>query len=450
MTDAAQVVERWLRLHQAQPALLPGGAAVIAAVSGGLDSAVLLHLLRYHPPSPDLRLHVAHFDHRMRPGSGEDAGWLRGLCLAYAVPYHGAAASTPPRSETAARRLRYSFLRRVAGEVGADRVATAHHSGDQAETVLFRAIRGTGIDGLAGIPARRGRLVRPLLGFTRAELVGYARSARLGWRDDPTNLDTRVARNRIRREVLPLLESIRPGAAASLARLARLASADRGAWRWVLERLAAEAMIEESDGAVVLARSVLLAYHPTVAARLLRTLLCRHGSRPDEAGTRAALEFIRSGGSGRGIELPGGVRVEREFDRIRIAAPPLARRPDEPLHIAAATAGSGRMRIGGRDLDISWSGHGAGTGIGTAELRFPLQLRAWQAGDRIRLGSGTKRLKRLFAEHRVPRSARTSVPVLVDAAGRVVWVAGIATAASAAPKPGEPVLFIALRDAEHD
>ena len=149
---------------------VPPGAHVLAAVSGGADSVVLLHLLRFAGDELGITVSAAHFDHAMRPGSAPDAEWVAGLCAAWGVPLVRRRADRALRSEAEAREARYAFLAGARGRVEADWIATAHHADDQAETVLFRALRGTGVAGLAGIApvdAAR-RLVRPLLPFRRA------------------------------------------------------------------------------------------------------------------------------------------------------------------------------------------------------------------------------------------------------------------------------------------
>lgn len=428
--------------------LLPAGSRVLVALSGGLDSVVLLHLLRQVAAELRLEVVAAHFDHAMRPGSEADALWVRGLCRAWGVSLHELRAEVPARSEAEARALRYAFLDEAAERAGATRIATAHHADDQAETVLFRAIRGTGLDGLVGIRRRRGRVVRPLLRFTRAELASYAEAERLSWREDPTNRDLRLARNRIRREVLPALERTRPGATRALARLAEQAAANERAWRRRVGRLLHEVVVTEEEGLIELARPVLLGYDPTERARLLRHLLRRYGSLPDRAGTRAALQFIRSADSGRAVHLPGGVRLEREYDRIRVRRASVAAEPDQPLIIASPGAGSGVAVLGGRRVGARWSTDGGATSalsIDVDAAQFPLQLRAWCAGDRVRLPHGSRKLKRLFADRRVARSERARRAVLVDRQGQVLWVEGLARAESAR---NGTVLHLELDDGE--
>src|SRR5688572_8979123 len=287
-------------LHISDAALFAGEDHLLVAVSGGLDSIVLLHLLRFQTQQ---RITVAHYDHALRNSSAGDALWLRGLCNAWSVELHSARATTPPRNEADARTQRYHFLQRIADDVGAARILTAHHANDQAETVLFRILRGTGSAGLAGIAQRRGNIVRPLLPFTRDEIVDYARAHRLHWREDDTNRDVRYARNRVRRDVLPLLERIAPGITRRIAALASDAAAEEHAWHDVISDVVQDVVIASHDAGFALARDRVLAYHPHVRARVMRHLMRRLGGRANRAATRSLLAFAASGASGSGIVL---------------------------------------------------------------------------------------------------------------------------------------------------
>ncbi|HKK07645.1 MAG TPA: tRNA lysidine(34) synthetase TilS, partial [Gemmatimonadota bacterium] len=234
-----------------RPELLPRGGRVVVALSGGPDSTALLHLLLGVAGELDLSLVAAHFDHGLRSESAAEAERVRARSRALGVPCRvdRAASELEPRQETF-REARYRFLRRVARDVGAGRIATGHQADDQAETVLFRVLRGTGLRGLGGIPARRGSIVRPLLPFWKEEIVAFLEARGLEWLEDPSNRDPRWERARLRTRVLPALEEAwgRPvrGRLVDLARAARRAdraldaaarealeaarSADDGAW----------------------------------------------------------------------------------------------------------------------------------------------------------------------------------------------------------------------------
>jgi tRNA(Ile)-lysidine synthase len=432
--------------------LIRPGRHVLVACSGGLDSVVLLHLLRFGCAG-DYQLSVAHFDHRMRPKSEADAVWLRGLCAAWELPLHTDWAKKMLLSEAEARRARYRFLRETADAIGAHHIATGHHADDQVETVLFRVQRGTGLDGLAGIPRQRGRIVRPLLTYWRSELEDYAKDQRLNWMTDPTNTSRRYARNRIRHDVIPALETQSPGLKRLLLGVARQAAATRCAWKPLLRRLESNVVMAQDVDSIELARPILLEYHREIRTRLLRGCLARLGSRPGRSGTAAIETFISAGESGSGIDVQGGLRLLREFDTVRLVRVRRAGLTDHPLEIESPNAGSGEITIGGTRYRVHWSPGGNAAAadsvsIDPTAVRFPLAIRAWQPGDRIRLRVGSKKLKKLFAERRLGRERRHAVPVLVDTNGTVLWVAGLVRSNSAEPLVNETALCITVSDGE--
>ena len=208
-------------------------AALLLAVSGGADSIALLHGTAELVRSGQRRwsLTVAHLDHALRSTSGEDAAFVAEVAASLGLAAEvrrldvaGLARAAGYSVEEAGRDARYRFFDEIA-EPGA-LVATAHTADDAAETVLINLVRGSGLAGARGIPARRGRIIRPLLGERRSTLRGLLDAAGLAYRDDPTNLDPAFLRNRVRAELLPALEAVRPGAVESIARFARLAADD--------------------------------------------------------------------------------------------------------------------------------------------------------------------------------------------------------------------------------
>lgn len=407
----------------------------MVAVSGGLDSCVLLHLLRFEAPEA-LDLVVAHYDHALRAESSDDAAWVRGVCRAWAVPLRTERAGRAPESEDSARRARYAFLERVRTEESATRVMVGHHADDQAETVLFRVLRGTGLGGLAAIPrARPPGVFRPLLDFWREELEAYARAVGLRWREDPSNDELGYARNAVRHELLPLAERlVAPGARRALVRLAQLAAENEAAWHGELNRTLGVLGIETHAGQVSFDRSALGQSPAPMRARIVRALAQRAGLTLDEARTRAAVEFCATGRSGTGIDLGGGRVLRRELGRL-VLGPPPRRGANEPLRIGDVGPGSGHALVGGRRVRVSWGSPAAEAHehVTCLEARLPLVVRARLDGDRIRLPGGSRKLKKLFLQARIPPEARARVPVVTDAAGDVVWIPGLARAV---PSPG--------------
>ena len=325
--------------HAAASGWLKDGGSVIVGVSGGVDSMTLLHLMRLREGPPRIRLHAAHVDHRMREASGEDAAWLEGICAEWGVPFHLERAAAPVASEAEGRRLRYRFFEEVRGRLGGGAVTlTAHTADDQAETVLFRAARGSGPRGLGGIRAERSpRVVRPLLPFRRAEIEAFAEKHGIPFRDDPTNRDPRWTRNRIRHAILPALEEAVPGASAALAVLADTSRLEGAALDELLDELIAvlarpgagpsgepETVSDVSPpGGFSFDRNALRALSLPVLTLVLRRAVQRHGGDPGRAATTALVRLVRDLPSGRRVDAGGGVQVENRSGivTIRCCAP---------------------------------------------------------------------------------------------------------------------------------
>lgn len=445
------------------------GERVVVAVSGGVDSLVLLHLLRFPlRPSLRLRLVVAHYDHAMREESRCDARWLCGLAAAWGLPFREARASgAPPATEAEARTLRYRFLWEVVEEEGAARLFTAHHADDQVETIVFRAVRGAGVRGLAGMPRSRAPgLARPLLAEPRRALETYAARVRLRPRLDPTNVETTRARNRIRHEILPALERVHPGARRGLLRLGRNARRAAEALDALLAPLVGDVVRGRSKAGIAFSREDFLAHAPAVRNALLRKLAEEAGIRLDESGTEDALEFISTGISGGRLHLPGAATLARDFDLLRLErGGETARRSaeageaDTPFVLSGPwPGGTGMARLAGRPVRVEWGGDhaeasahpGCTETFEPALLAFPLTVRRWAAGDRVRTNAGSRKLKKLFGERRVPRRDRERLAVVQDGRGEVIWVPGLHRAPAAPPSGDPPTWYLGIWDEHGD
>lgn len=220
--DLRPFMERWGMLP-------PSGGTMLVAVSGGRDSVCLLHYLASLGRRRGFAVAAAHYNHLMRPTAGRDEAFVAGLCRELSVPLYvergdvrAIARQEGWGVEEAGRRLRYDFLERTADAIGASRIATAHHLSDQAETVVLNLLRGTGPEGLAGIPPVRGRLIRPLLQTPRQEIEAYLKAHGLGHVEDETNDSMDFTRNRLRQEVWPLLVTLHPAPERSIARAAAI------------------------------------------------------------------------------------------------------------------------------------------------------------------------------------------------------------------------------------
>ncbi|MCZ6824267.1 MAG: tRNA lysidine(34) synthetase TilS, partial [Gemmatimonadetes bacterium] len=382
--------------HVVRRGFFTAGDRILVGVSGGMDSLALLHLLRFSPGLPVTELVVGHLDHGMRSESDADALWVRGWATAWGLECRLGRAESGLSSEEEARHARYAFFERERQALGARWVLTAHHADDQAETILFRIVRGTGLHGLCGIPEERAPgILRPLLPFPKERLSEYADAAGIRSREDSSNDDPRFARNVIRNEILPRLESgVAPGARRSLLRLGRLASGEEAAWASVLGALVRDLVIDENGVRIEIDRVAFLAHHEGVRARILRELARRLGAKLGEAGTASAVAFASGGASGHGLPISGSVWLNRSFDRLvfRQASEPGM---DESLDIKCPGEGRGVVLIGGRDWSVTWSLElGARSRwverFSVSGLEFPLTLRGWSSGDRMKHSYGSK------------------------------------------------------------
>ena len=297
--------------HLKRTALLPRGTHVLVACSGGPDSLALLLLLMELAPMLHLEVTAAHYDHGLRgAASQEDAAFVRTFCEERKIPCRmgrapvGSIAAADASVETAAREQRYAFLEAARQAAGADVICTAHHADDQAETVLMHLLRGTGLDGLAGIPAvdERRHLVRPLLALRKAELVAYCEEQGITPRHDATNDVPDGLRNRVRLVLLPqLAAAYNPRIREGLCRLASVAGEERAA----LDVVAEDAFQRLSSGSRLEARGTSKLPH-AIARRVLRRYLAALGHAQDVSleRTEALLALLHAEG-GKTVELPG-------------------------------------------------------------------------------------------------------------------------------------------------
>jgi tRNA(Ile)-lysidine synthase len=423
--------------------MLAGGEFVLVAASGGVDSTALLHLLVALAGEWRLRLHAAHVDHGLRPDSAADAAAVRELGERLGVPVSVVAVKVERGGslEAAARAARYRALEAEATRLGADRIAVGHTADDQAETVLMRLLEGASVRGLAGIPAVRGRIIRPLLGVRRRELVDELRRAGLPWREDPSNADPKFLRNRIRHDVLPVLAAAYDAdVVAALGRVAREARAAITA----IDQVAADAL---GRWAAVSADEVTLPVPPLatlpapIAVEVLRQAVAHLGRRaPSRAWTHRRLERLLALPSPRRAFAMGGVVLEASTGVIRVA------RTRAAALAARTLAVPGRVDIPeiGRAIEARVL-EGAGyvvspeptiAAFDADEVGPPLIVRGRRAGDRFTPfgGPGERRLKSFLIDAKLPRWERARLPI-VEARGRIVWLAGVRRAALAPVEP---------------
>jgi tRNA(Ile)-lysidine synthase len=430
--------------------LIPRASRVLVAVSGGADSTALLAILHRLSQRLDFSLAVGHFNHGLRESAraeldpvARQAESLRLPCHTGAGDVRAIARSTGDSIEEAARKARYNFLERTAEDIGADLVATGHTSSDHVETVLMRMLRGTGLRGLAGIPARRGKIVRPLLCVDGSDTVSYCETCRLPYVEDASNRDLRFYRNRVRHELLPLLEAkydrrIRE----NLATLAANARAIIEAIREETRPLAEKNLAEPSPGTLTLDIDEIARLGDTALVVLFGDLFAETLS-CDMDFTRVHYEglvrLVRDPhASGKRLSLPG-LTVGREHGRIVItrgATPHRVRASGQPptlLRLPGETTAPGFVvtteivERGAIDNAV-FTASAEEAWLDWDHLTPPLFLREPRPGDRMQpFGmTGTKKLSDIFIDNKIPLGERSTFLVLTDAHD-VVWLVGVTT-----------------------
>ena len=320
--------------------LFASGARLVVAVSGGADSVALLHLLSLLHAPWRLTLHVAHLDHGLREHSARDAAFVRVLARRWQLPVTIERRDVAGRCrregwslEDGARRLRYQFLADVARRHSASCIALAHTADDQAETVLMRLVRGTGLLGLGAIPARRPLgehwVVRPLLEVWREDIVAHLRQAQLAHCEDPSNQDRRFVRNRIRHELLPLLERhYNPNIKGALAQLAEQSRWDYAYLQDAAGRQWRRAARVHPPAQVAMRVAVFRRQPKAIQRQLIRRAIQQIRVEEGRWEFRHWLEierlFTAQCSAGTLLDLPGGVQLQREADRVvfRLLAEP--------------------------------------------------------------------------------------------------------------------------------
>ena len=453
---------------------------VAVALSGGADSVALLRLLAARSAELGIVLHAAHLHHGLRGAEADgDLAFCRGLAERLGVPFHKARVDTVAAAEPnaksgkaretieeAGRRLRYAWfnelmLKHAPGAAGLDAVATAHTLDDQAETVLAKFLRGAWTEGLSGIHPKlktsHGAIVRPLLGATRGEIEVYLRELGQEWREDSSNRHLSFTRNRMRHELLPLLEGWNPRLREHMAQMAELARDEEAWWQAEIARMAPQLLLPgrpvrgggraEGSGLPAelgLERTRLAALAPALQRRLLRHAAGKFGVALDFTATESLRSLAFAGRAGQKLELAGGLRAERSVRELRLSLclkPPLERkgaeaaaeyRSEVPGEIDAPAFGL-RLRIdlASQNPDKFTRTEREGKAAGCCAL-----LRNWRPGDRVRLrhSGAPRKVKEVLERLRVTGPARASWPVL-EVGGRIVWMQGVEL-------EGEPELVV--------
>ena len=384
------------------------GDRVIAAVSGGADSVALLWSLYLLKDKLGITLEAAHYNHHLRgEESQRDEDFVRDLCDRFDIPLHlggGTVVSGEKGLEAAARTARYAFFDTLPGKI-----ATAHTADDNAETVLMRMVRGTGLKGLGAIAPIRGRIIRPMLTVTRQDVLELLREYHLQFVEDSSNGTDEFLRNRLRHHVVPLLKEENPRFSENLSAMALRLRQDE------------ECLTELASGEAEPDVETLKTMHPALRCRVLERFLKENGVREPEAAHIARAEaLVFSDKPSARAAFPGGVTIGRQYGKLVclelsgslpaavLNCPGVTELPQWGLRVVCEPA---------RTLDADCN-------------TFPvcpegqIVLRSRQTGDTIRLSGGSRSLKKLFIDRKIPAARRDWIPVITDEAG-ILGIYGI-------------------------
>ncbi|MBE7001559.1 MAG: tRNA lysidine(34) synthetase TilS [Ruminococcaceae bacterium] len=381
------------------------GEKIICAVSGGADSMALLWGMYLLKDKLQLDISAAHFNHRLRGAESDaDEAFVRDFCAGYGIPFVTDSRQVTAGEkglEAAAREARYAFLKGLPGLV-----ATAHTADDNAETVLMHLVRGTGLKGLGGIMPVNGNLIRPMLNVTRAEVMNFLAEYSIPHREDSSNAGDAFLRNRLRHSVMPLLKQENPSLAENLSAMALRLRQDEES----LDRLAQTQKTNSVSGLRLL--------QPAIRSRVLAQLLLEAGVKEPEAEHIRALEkLVFSEKPSARLAFSNGVVFARDYDVLAPASKTAALQTQD-------LACPGKSEISGVRITCTPNHSNQRTKNSFAVTPTGnMVVRSRKAGDSIRLLGGTKSLKKLFIDEKIPAAQRDAIPVIADDAG-VLGVVG--------------------------
>jgi len=422
--------------------MLSGGEKVLVAVSGGVDSVVLLDVLRHLQDEYPIDLAVAHLDHGLRgEESAGDARFVADLAKEAEIPLVSeridltSSESWPGLGpEGRAREARRSFLFRAAESVGADAIALGHTANDRAETILFNLTRGGGPAGLAGFEPVNRPFIRPLIEVTRDEIIAYAKESGIAWREDGTNADLSFSRNRIRHRVLTELKRINPRAIEAICRGGDLVRDLFTAISHLIAPAWDAAFKGEEDGRIILSRGAIAGLSPEVGALLIREGIRRARGGLSGIGSvhiRDTLRLIRSERAHGSLDLPG-ISVRVQGDELLLST---ERSREKGELLEPVSLGHNAFPKIGLSLDLEIlpieKAHPVSEDrtvelVDADRVRFPLNLRRRRPGDRfVPLGMKEEvKLKDFLINESVPFFDRDDTPLLCDRE-RIIWVVGV-------------------------
>lgn len=410
-------------------------AKVVVAVSTGVDSMVLLHLLvKILGPA---RVVVAHVNHELRSQSQDEEAYLREVChrqqLQLVVKHWHVQDHPTSGIETAARQFRYTFFAEVMAQTGAPWLVTAHHQNDQAETILMKLTRGGQLSQLTGMawqrPFAAGQLIRPLLDMSKEELRHYAQTQHIRWFEDVTNQSLEIQRNQFRHQILPMMQEINPQVLTHIsAYREQLADVLAVSQAWVTEQLR---QLTDEQGTITV---------PTGPASQRRLILQgwleqTHGLISVRQDQIHQLDELTQNSHKPQATYPleNGIQVVKRYQRLKLQRQKSDNSTDGNVHVKATVLELNHWYTHAQaltfgvfdDIPESENGQSQASELWLAPEQWPLKVRSWRSTDQVRLKNGHhQRVRRLLIDRKVPQEVRQQYPVVVDDTDQVIWVPG--------------------------
>ncbi len=425
--------------------LIDKGDKILAALSGGPDSVLLLHLLKKFQKKFQLKIAAFHLNHKIRGKDADrDESFCKKLCAALGVEFFTSSEDVPLHAkqkklslEEAGRNIRYDYLNKIAFEHGFNKIATAHNCDDNTETILLNVIKGTGLNGLTGIPIKRGNIIRPMLALTKKEILNYLNLNEIKFRTDKTNLQSENDRSYLRNKIIPLIKNkLNPSVDRNLFTSALIFKN----YQAYISKKASEAVSKavRSDGEVLIFRiDVLRKIEKEILGEGFKIILETKLSVETDYDEVSKLILLMSKNAGKRVSLSGNYTAIRERDEIRLS------KVNKPGRFVSKKINPGEtIKIDDKTIYIStainppekYSGNRFIEYIDADKISIPFILRRWKAGDKfIPLGSiGTKKISDFLNEQKVPVHLKKEQ--LVFACGgrnvsdnsheKIIWVVG--------------------------
>ena len=453
MSKLLQTVERTIETY----GMLEPKDSVIIGVSGGPDSVALLHVLFLIASRFSLKLGVGHLNHCLRRNdSDKDAQFVEVLAKKYDLPCYTHKKDVLKYQienklslEEAARRVRYTFLNNVADTMQYNKIAVGHHSDDNAELILMNLFRGSGAQGLSGIPpVRDHKIIRPLIELNRSELIDFLNQNKLEYVSDESNTDTKYLRNRVRHDLIPLIKTAyNPNISETLNRLSSIIRSEEEWIDDVVHPFYEKTVLGVQKNCIILSVSMLNRYHPALQRRIIRTTIEKIKGdlrRIRFVNVNSAINLLKRGPAYGKVDLPDRIRIQRDQDMIYVfkekhmlsnGRKKYSHSDSFTFEYQIETLESVFIKEIGVTIKFSemsvekasdYRYTGQHTGFFDKDiLRFPMIIRNFRPGDAFKpLGvGGTQKLKKFFIDKKVPRSERIKCPILLSR-GKIIWVVG--------------------------